>query len=71
MENIMSRNIEEDDRRGDPQSPSSPHGPHRKPVDQSAGGADSSPYENLSSEERHEANQRELERHATDRDERE
>jgi hypothetical protein len=34
---------------------STPHGPHPDGVDDVAGGADSSPYENLSSQERHEA----------------
>jgi hypothetical protein len=36
--------------RGDP--PSSPYGPHRRGVDEAAGGADSSPYETMSSGER-------------------
>lgn len=35
----------------------SPYGPHHGQVDESAGGADSSPAEALSSEERHEGQQ--------------
>lgn len=34
---------------------SSPYGPHHHGVDEAAGGADSSPYENVPSGEKHEA----------------
>lgn len=33
-------------------SADSPYGPHAKGIDESSGGADSSPFENLSSDER-------------------
>lgn len=33
-------------------TPASPYGPHPEGIDESSGGADSSPFENLSSDER-------------------
>lgn len=38
--------------------PSSPYGPHGEQIDDSSGGADSSPYESMSSEERIELQKR-------------
>jgi hypothetical protein len=42
-------------KRNDDETPSSPYGPHPRGVDDASGGADSSPFEALSSDERRRA----------------
>ena len=48
--------------------PSSPYGPHPGHVDEASGGADSSPHETLSSDEREETRARKREQEAQEDD---